>query len=92
MSPKNKVPEVPVVVDPSALSYNLKQLGAVLGLTEWQARTLVWEGRVPALRCGRNYIVRRADVEAYLANAATLQPCTSKWMQKRQAARSKAAA
>lgn len=77
----------PIVVDPSALSYNLKQLGCVLGLSEWQSRSLVWEGHIPALKCGRSLIVRRSDVEVYLQSAATLRPCTKDWMTRRLAKR-----
>lgn len=86
MSRKKTAIVVPAVVsvDPSQLSYNLKQLGVVLGLTEWQCRTLIWEGKIPALKVGRNLLVRRADAEAYLQGAATLRPCGAEWLRKRQ--------
>ena len=76
-----------VVLDPSQASFNLEQLGVYLGLSLWQARTLVWEGKIPALKVGRNYVVRRVDADAFLARAVAPMPCSSDWLKKRQAVR-----
>lgn len=87
MSNNKKAVAVPtVVLDPSQASFNLEQLGVYLGLSLWQARTLIWEGKIPALKVGRNLLVRRADADAYIAGAATLRPCRSAWLAKRNRA------
>lgn len=86
MSAKKQAVAVPAVtLDPSQASFNLEQLAVYLGLSLWQARTLVWEGKIPALKVGRNYIVRRADADAWLEHAAAPMPCDSEWMKARAA-------
>jgi excisionase family DNA binding protein len=77
------VPAVEVSIDPSQAAFNLEQLAVYLGLSLWQSRSLVWSGKVPALKVGRNYIVRRTDADNFIAGAAAPMPCDSTWMQKR---------
>lgn len=75
----------PVVLDPTQAAFNLEQLAVYMGIGLWQARTLVWKGKVPALKCGRNYIVRKKDADNFLAGAAAPMPCDSEWMKAREA-------
>jgi len=77
------VPAV-VAVHPNAISLNLLQVAAVTGLLLWQVRTLLWEGKLPARKVGRNLVVLKSDVEAYMSALPTVAPKTDKpWMQKR---------
>ena len=75
----------PVVLDPTQSAFNLEQLAVYCGISLWQARTLLWNGKVPALKVGRSYVVRKIDIDNFLSGAAAPMPCDSEWMKARAA-------
>ena len=56
------VPVQPEV--PRGLS--LKQAAAYSGLALWSLRTLVWDGRLPAVKVGRRLVILRDTLDHFL--------------------------
>jgi hypothetical protein len=89
MSAKKNVVAVPAVVvpvlDPSQQAFNLKHLSVYLGASEWQCRSLIWEGKLLACKIGRNLSVRRVDADNYLASLTPVSTSDAEWLKNRQA-------
>ena len=45
---------------------SLKQAAAYSGLALWSLRTLVWDGRLPAVKVGRRLLILRDTLDTFL--------------------------
>jgi excisionase family DNA binding protein len=88
---KKNLQVVPSVVelrlDPTQKSFTIPQVAAYSGLTHWQVRMAIWEGRLAAKRVGKSLIVLRQDVDAFLESLPTVSANDAEWLAKRQAVR-----
>jgi len=64
---KSSAPEV----TPRGLS--LRQAAAYSGLSLWTIRTLVWDGKLPAVKLGRRLIVLRDTLDTFLKSQEVRQ-------------------
>lgn len=44
----------------------VKEAARYLGVTVWFIRSMIWEGTLPVIRCGKRFIVDRVDLDAWL--------------------------
>jgi excisionase family DNA binding protein len=82
-SKKKAVPQVEVHLDPSQASFTIPQVAKYSGLTPWQVRMSVWQGKLPAKRVGKCLIILRDDVDAFLKALPNITLNTSEWLAKR---------
>jgi len=75
-----------VSIDPTQTSFNIPQAAVYMGLTPWQTRMLVWQGKLPARKVSKNIIILRADADAFLKALPTVNPNPSDWLARRQKA------
>lgn len=52
----------------------LSQAAAEFGVTHSRLRMAAWEGRLPSIKPGHDYLVRRRDVVAFLASSRRGRP------------------
>lgn len=88
---KKNILVVPSVVelrlDPSQTSFTIPQVAAYTGLTQWQVRMAIWQGRLAAKRVGKSLIVLRQDVNGFLEALPTVSLNEADWLRNRQAVR-----
>lgn len=72
--PRKKIIAVPAVESPASISLAPRGLryaeaAAYLGSTISYVRSLVWTGKLPAIRMGKRDILLREDLDKYLSEA-----------------------
>ena len=80
--------EASVVLDPSQAAFGIKQLAAYTGLSAWQCRMAIWQGRLVAKKVGKSLVVLRADADAFLSQLPAVSTNKSDWLARRQAVQS----
>ncbi len=81
---KNPGVAVPaVVLDPTQKSFTIPQVAAYSGLTHWQVRMAIWEGRLRAKRVGKCLIILREDADAFLRALPTVRANKAEWLARR---------
>ena len=50
---------------------SLKQAASYSGLALWTLRTLVWDGRLPAVKIGRRLVILRDTLDSFLKSRET---------------------
>jgi hypothetical protein len=86
--PPKKIKVIPPAVEvrlDSQASYTLLQASAFTGLTRWQLRMAIWRGNLKARRAGKNLIVLREDVEAFLRSLPTVGASSADWLRRHEA-------
>lgn len=77
----------PAVLDATQKSFTIPQAAAYSGLTHWQVRMAIWQGRLAAKRVGKSLIVLRQDVDGFLEALPTVSANDAEWLRNRQAVR-----
>lgn len=67
MPNKSSAPEV----TPRGLSF--KQAATYSGLALWTLRTLVWDGKLPAVKIGRRLVILRDTLDTFLKSQEVRQ-------------------
>jgi excisionase family DNA binding protein len=63
---RNKVGKKPAMPAVESRLLDVKAAAAYLSATIWFVRTLMWEKRVPFLRCGHKILFDRRDLDAFI--------------------------
>lgn len=81
-------PEKFVWLDPTQASFTIPQISAYTGLSHWQVRMAIWQGKLTAKKVGKSLIVLRTDVDKFLADLPAVSANKSEWLARRQAVQS----
>ena len=46
--------------------YSIKELVALIGVTEWFWRSQIWDGKLPFVRVGRKMLIDSRDLEKFI--------------------------
>lgn len=76
----------PVIAGNQQASFNIQQCAAYLGISPWQVRMSVWQGKLPARKVGRSLVILRSDADAFVKALPTVVPNAADWLTKRGAA------
>jgi len=89
MSKKSKVVShsVEVRLDPTQASFTIPEVSRYTGLTHWQVRMSIWQGRLAALKVVKSLVILRTDVDNFLASLPAVEPNSADWLSKRNALR-----
>ena len=66
------IPKKVVSIDPNQKSFRVPQCARYTGLTDWQVRMAIWEGRLSARRVGKSLVILRTDADKFLENLSEL--------------------
>jgi hypothetical protein len=87
MSPKKKKSPSPakkiVSIDPTQKGLSVPQCALYTGLSHWQVRMAIWQGRLSARRVGKSLVILRSDADAFLENLPTVSANNSAWLAQR---------
>jgi hypothetical protein len=72
-----------VSIDPSQKSFSVPQCALYTGLTHWQVRMAVWQGKLPARRVGKSLVILRSDADAFVEGLPTVSANNSAWLARR---------
>jgi excisionase family DNA binding protein len=72
-----------VSIDPSQKSFSVPQCACYLGLSHWQVRMAIWQGRLSARRVGKSLLILRSDADKFLDNLPTVSANNSAWLARR---------
>jgi excisionase family DNA binding protein len=93
MSRQRKVPLVTqptvaakktVSIDPTQAGLSVPQCAVYAGLSHWQVRMAIWQGKLPARRVGKSLLILRSDADTFLENLPTVSANNSPWLANRQ--------
>jgi len=73
----------PVAAPPQRLAYPIKEAAAIAGVTPWTIHTAIAEGRLPARKLGKPWIILHSDLAHFLQNLEPASPATA-WLKKRK--------
>lgn len=65
-------PAAPVLPNPNALSFSLKEASAITGAALWAIRSAIWGRKLSAHVVGKRQIVLRSDLEKWIAGTPTV--------------------
>jgi excisionase family DNA binding protein len=65
-SPLNKKTVIPT--HPEPLLLDIHGAARALSATPWAVRSLLWDKKIPFVKIGRRFLVRPADLNAYIEN------------------------
>lgn len=80
---KSSVASKTVSIDPSQKSFSVLQCAIYTGLSHWQVRMAIWQGKLPARHVGKSLVILRNDADAFLENLPTVDANTSPWLANR---------
>jgi len=90
MSSKNSASSLPcprakktVTLDPTQKALSVPQCALYTGLSHWQVRMAIWQGRLSARRVGKTLVILRSDADAFLENLPTVSANNSAWIARR---------
>jgi excisionase family DNA binding protein len=46
--------------------YSIKELVALIGVTEWFWRSQIWDGKLPFVQVGKKMLIDREDIEEFI--------------------------
>ncbi|MGD1211284.1 MAG: hypothetical protein ABR973_08020 [Candidatus Acidiferrales bacterium] len=75
-----------VSIDPTQKGLSVPQCALYTGLSHWQVRMAIWQGRLSARRVGKSLLILRSDADAFLENLPTVSANNSAWLANRQRA------
>lgn len=75
-----------VSIDPTQKSFSVPQCAIYTGLSHWQVRMAVWQGRLSARRVGKTLVILRNDADKFLENLPTVSANNSAWLARRTSA------
>jgi hypothetical protein len=75
-----------VSIDPAQKGLSVPQCALYTGLSHWQVRMAIWQGRLSARRVGKSLVILRSDADAFLENLPPVKANNSAWLANRQKA------
>jgi hypothetical protein len=72
-----------VSIDPTQKGLSVPQCALYTGLSHWQVRMAIWQGRLSARRVGKSLVILRSDADAFLENLPTVNANNSAWLARR---------
>jgi len=72
-----------VSLDPSQRAFTIPQVSAYAGLTHWQVRMAIWQGKLAAKKVGKSLIVLRDEADKFLESLPTVSANNSDWLARR---------
>jgi hypothetical protein len=72
-----------VSIDPAQKGLSLPQCALYTGLSHWQVRMAIWQGRLSARRVGKSLVILRSDADAFLESLPTVSANNSAWLARR---------
>lgn len=82
--PQPAAPNKVVSIDPSQKSFTVPQCALYTGLSHWQVRMAVWQGKLLARRIGKSLVILRSDTDTFLEGLPTVSVNNSSWLANRQ--------
>jgi len=76
----------PVSIDPAQKGLSVPQCALYLGLSHWQVRMAIWQGKLSARKVGKSLLVLKSDADKFLENLPTVSANNSEWLARRQKA------
>jgi excisionase family DNA binding protein len=77
--------EVPATAAPQRLAYTIKEAADVCSVSPFTIHTAIAEGRLPARRLGKPWVILHSDLVHFLNDLDPVEPST-KWLEKRKKA------
>jgi excisionase family DNA binding protein len=71
ITPRKKIQQAVLavpVVNPEPLLLDIHGAARALSATPWAVRSLLWDKKIPFVKIGRRFLVRPADLNAYIEN------------------------
>lgn len=75
-----------VSLDPSQKSFSVPQCALYTGLSHWQIRMMIWQGKLAARRVGKSLVILRSDADKFLENLPPVNVNNAAWLANRQKA------
>ena len=72
-----------VSIDASQAAFTVPQAALYLGLSHWQVRMAIWQGKLFARRVGKSLVILRSDADAFLESLPKVDANTSDWIAQR---------
>lgn len=72
-----------VSIDPTQKGLSVPQCALYTGLSHWQVRMAIWQGKLSARRVGKSLLILRSDADAFLENLPTVNANNSSWLARR---------
>jgi hypothetical protein len=73
-----------VSIDPTQKGLSVPQCALYTGLSHWQVRMAIWQGRLLAKRVGKSLLILRSDADTFLESLPTVNANNSAWLANRQ--------
>jgi len=74
----------PIVLDSAQQAFSVPQAALYLGISAWQVRMNIWQGRLPAKKVGKSLVIARTDADKFLADLPVVEPSAAPWLTARQ--------
>jgi len=81
--PQPPVANKVISIDPSQKSFSVPQCAIYTGLSHWQVRMAIWQGKLSARRVGKSLVILRSDADAFLDGLPTVSVNNSAWLSRR---------
>jgi hypothetical protein len=81
--PQSPAPKKIVSIDASQASFSVPQCAVYTGLTHWQVRMAIWQGKLSARRVGKSLVILRSDADAFLESLPQVSVNNSAWLSRR---------
>jgi excisionase family DNA binding protein len=75
-----------VSIDPTQKGLSVPQCALYLGLSHWQVRMAIWQGKLSARKVGKSLVILRSDADKFLEGLPPVNANTSAWLANRQKA------
>lgn len=72
-----------VSIDTAQRAFTVPQVAAYSGLTHWQVRMAIWQGKLSAKKVGKSLIILRDDADRFLEGLPTVSANSSAWLARR---------
>lgn len=73
----------PIVLDPAQQAFTVPQCAVYLGLSSWQVRMAVWQGKLAAKKVGKSLVIARSDADKFLSDLPAVSPNPADWLKRR---------
>jgi hypothetical protein len=80
-------PKKAVSIDPTQKGLSVPQCALYTGLSHWQVRMAIWQGRLSARRIGKSLVILRSDADAFLEALPAVSANNSAWLARRSPAK-----
>lgn len=61
-----------ISIDPTQKGLSVPQCALYAGLSHWQVRMAIWQGRLSAKRVGKSLVILRSDADKFRENLPTV--------------------